>query len=458
MNVLSLKHILAERILRSAVIFLGGMGVLAGSLSAAPSEIPLAQLIKNALERNGQIKEAEEDVAAAESQVDLAKSASMPKGNVTLLAAPIFEETGNAVSSQSNWSKWGPYLRGSFELVQPVYTFGMISSYRKAADNQVLAKSGLADVRRNDVILSTKEFYYSYLMANDLEHLVNDLVEFLEEAVKTADENIEKNTGTVKKHDVFRLKSALEDLRQKKLQATAGRQTAERAVSWVTATEFEALQAQELEKEPAEILKLDDYLKMAKAHRPEFKALAAGQQAREALRDAKRAQSYPVLFVGAFGALNWSPVREKQHSVFANDPFNQMQGGVGVGLRVDIDWSKHGAEAAEQNAELMKLKATEKYALPGIDLQVKKAFWELEQAREGLVIAERRKELSKKWFVGGAMGWSIGLTPAKDLLESLEGDGLAKKNYVETVFAYNMALARLSQAVGREVTQLKYRN
>ena len=56
--------------------------------------------------------------------------------------------------------------------------------------------------------------------------------------------------------------------------------------------------------------------------------------------------------------------------------------------------------------------------------------------------------LAKKWFVSSAMGWSIGLTPAKDLLEALEGDGLAKKNYIETVWGrgYVMRLAGDEQA------------
>jgi hypothetical protein len=81
---------------------------------------------------------------------------------------------------------------------------------------------------------------------------------------------------------------------------------------------------------------------------------------------------------------------------------------------------------------------------------------ELEQAVQGLEIAEDRKKMGKKWFVSNAMGFSIGITPAKDLMESLEGSGNARKNYIETVYSLNMALARLSQAVGTEVTHLKY--
>jgi len=241
------------------------------------------------------------------------------------------------------------------------------------------------------------------------------------------------------------------------LLALSARQTAEQALAWVSGLNFQNLQALSLTPVNYERKSLEECLQIAKQKRPEFRALSAGQEARIALSDAKRAQSYPVFFVGAFGSAGWSPVRDRQQSVFAFDQFNRVEGGVGLGLKLDLEFARHSAEAAEQSAEAMKLKATESYAVPGIELQVKKAFWEVDQAQQGLDVAKRRKDLGKKWFVSSAMGWSVGLTPAKDILEALEGDGLAKKNYIETVYGLNMALARLSQAVGQEVTELRYR-
>jgi outer membrane protein TolC len=427
--------------------------------AASPAEnapLTLDVLIKNTLERNGMIQETLQDIEMAKAQVDQARAAVFPHGQAVILAAPIFEERGNALHSDSNWSKWGPYVQGGFQLVQPLYSFGQLSSYRKAADNQLLAKTELSSVKKAEVVVMLKEFYYSYLMACSLESLVNDLISFLEEATKTAEKNVgKKGQGAIKQHDVYRLKTSLDDLKQKVLLAKAGRQTAERAVSWVSATQFESLKNKKLVPEEFTLKTMEEYQKLAKAKRPEFRALAAGQEARQALRDAKRAQSYPIFFVGAFGLAAWSPVRDKQYSAYVNDPFNNLQGGVGFGLKFDLEFTRHSAEAAEQEAEAMKLKATESYAVPGIDLQVKKAYWDLEQAKEGLLVAEHRKETSKKWFVGSAMGWSIGLTPAKDLMEALEGDGLAKKNYIETVFSLNMAIARLTQAIGEDVTKLK---
>lgn len=423
-----------------------------------PEEITFEKIIKATLANNGQIQEAVQDIEIARAQLEQARSAIFPKGNVLVIGAPIFEETGNALKSTSNWKKWGPLVKGSVELVEPLYSFGMIGNYKKAAENQLIARENLADAKRNDVVSNLKEIYYGYLMANDLDKLLDDLTSFLEEAVKTAEESTKKKSkSNVKPHDVFRLKTALDDLRQKKLYAKQAKQTAERAVNWMSGLNAAKIPASTLTAETYDKKPLEEYLKRAKDKRPEYKALTSGYEARKAYADAKRAQSYPVLFVGGFGALNWSPVRAKQDSVFANDPFNSLQGGIGLGFKVDIDWSKHSAEAQEQNAEAMKLKATESWAGPGIELQVKKAFWELEQAQEGLTVAERRKAIAKKWFVQSAMGWSIGITPAKDLMEALEGDGLAKKNYIETVYSLNLALAKLSQAVGEEVTALKYR-
>lgn len=447
-------------------LFHAPMGVLADEPAAQTTQqdetqasISLEQLLKNTLANSGQIQESMQDIEIARAQLDQARAAMWPKASAIVLAAPIFEERGNATASTANWSKWGPFFKGGLEIAQPLYTFGQIGSYKRAAESQIIAREGQADMKRAEVLLTTKEFYYGFQMAKELENLVDDLIKFLEEAVETAEETLaeKKKSSTIKPHDVFRLKTALEDLRQKKLLAKQSRQTAERAIAWVTGTRFEHLATGPLASEKFEKKSLDDYLKAAKARRPEFRALAAGQQARSALGDAKQAQSYPVLFVGALAGAGWSPVRDRQQSIYANDPFNRLEGGAGIGLKFDLEFARHSAEAAEQRAEAMKLKATESYAVPGIELQVKRAYWELEQAVDGLEVAERRRSLGKKWFVSNAMGWSIGITPAKDLLEALEGNGLAKKNYVETLYQLNMALAKLTLAVGDEVTQLKYR-
>ena len=415
----------------------------------------LEQILKAVNANNAQIHEAEADVEIARAQVHRARAAMYPRGTSTFLAAPLFEERGNAQTFTRNFNNWGPYLSSNTQIIQPLYTFGQIGGYRRAAEHQEIASLELVKMKRNEVLATVKDFYYTYLMASDLEKLVGNLTEFLGGALTEATEGKGKKSA-VKPHDLNRLKIAQDDLLQKKLYATQGRQTAQKAVLWMTGNAFDSVASPTMEVQEYEPRTLEDYLKLAKTFRPEFKALAAGQVARNALADAKRAQSYPTLFVAGLVDLNWSPVRDPQPSFYAYDPFNRLQGGVAMGLRLDLEFTRHWAEAAEERAQAMKLKATETYAAPGIEVEVSRAFWEVEQAREGFQIAERRKKTGRKWFVGSAMGWSIGVTSPKDLMESLEGDGISRQNYIQTIYMFNAALAKLSKACGTEITTLKY--
>lgn len=420
------------------------------------AELSLEQLLRNTKSRNAQIKEAEGDIQIAQAQLDRARAAMFPTGKAMVLAAPLPEIRGNPSGSTTNWGKFGPFVLGSLEIAQPLYTFGQIGSYKRAAEYQIEANTNLAAMKRDEVVFKTKEIYYGYRLASSLDRLVEELVSFLDEASKEAEKQVNSKKSKIKPKDLYELNTQLETLRQLKLAAETARKTAEKAVAWMSVTPFDSLPFEKIMPESYEKKTLEQYVASAKAMRPEFKALSAGLQARAALRDAKRAQSYPILFLGGTLGFSWSPVADKQQSIFANDPFNRVLGGVGVGLRFDLEFSRHSAEAAEQEAERLKLKAKEDYAVPGIELEVKKAYFELEQAASGLEIAERRKKLARKWFMSSASGWSIGLTPARDLMDALEADGLAKKNYLETVYSLNLALANLSRVVGTEVTSLKY--
>jgi outer membrane protein TolC len=434
-------------------------------LLAAESENPqpsaptltLEELLKNS-QNHGLVQETAQEIEIARSQLDRAKAAFWPKASAGILGAPIFEETGDALNSKTNLNKWGPFLRGSLEFAQPLYTFGMLSSYEKAATSQLTAKTELTQAKRNEVLYQAKEIYYGYLMACEFERLLESLSSFLKEAVDSAEESLkeEDKKGSVKPHDLYRLKTALDDLDQKALYADAAKKTAEKALVWLSGAEFSKVAANSLSVPNYQKKTLDEYIQLSKANRPELKALPAGIQAYEALADAKQLQDYPVVFFGGFTELNWSPVRTRQNSQFAYDPFNRPQGGLGLGLKIDLEFKRHSAEAQEQRAQAAKLKATEAYAVPGIELEVKKAFYELEQAEKSLEVAIRRKDTAKKWFVSNSMGWTVGLTPAKDLLESIEGSGLARKNHIETLYSLNLALAKLSKAVGREITAIAH--
>ena len=447
---------------RATTLPTAGLTANAGNDPEAKSLTSLADILRRVVANNAQLHEAMGDIAVAQAQVERARAAIYPQANGLFLVAPMITIQGNALNATYDWTKLGPYTLSQLTVIQPLYTFGQIDSYRKAADAQVVAREFQAAMKKNEVVNLAKEIYYGYRMACDLGQLVNDSVSFLEEASQTADQNLkskkkkQSSSGAVTPHDLYHLKTVLEDLRQKRLQAESAQKTAARALEWVAGAPIGNLDQDPTEVEDYQPKGLDAYLQLAHEHRPEFRALEAGKKARLALAEAKKAQDYPAVFVGGTGQFTWTPTATRQESYFAWDPFNRWIGGFGLGLKFDFEFARHHAEAQEERAEYLKLEATQANADNGIELSVKKAYWEWEQASQGLEIALTRKKVSRKWFVSNAMGWSIGITAAKDLMESLEGQGLGIKNYVETVYAVNVALGHLSLAVGKEITSLDY--
>ncbi|MCB0404675.1 MAG: TolC family protein [Bdellovibrionales bacterium] len=323
-----------------------------GLLQAVPARadgdgLSLEALLKNAVTGNAEIKEKLADVKVAEAQQDQANAAGLPSGQAVVLGAPMPEVRGDVNNSTTNLGKWGPFIQGAIQIIQPLYTFGQLGSYKDAAAHQILAKQELARMKKDEIVYKTKEYYYGFQLAYTLETLVSDVVGTLEEAAAEAEKGLKKKKSKIKPHDVYHLKTELENLRQLGLEATAAKKTAERAVAWISTKSFEELPVRKIRPVEFEKKSLDDYMGLARANRPEFKALKEGIQARRALRDAKQAQSYPVLFLGGTFAAGWSPVADRPNSLYANDYFNRVIGGGGVGLRFDLEFWRHSAEAPQ---------------------------------------------------------------------------------------------------------------
>src|SRR5262245_20246296 len=134
--------------LRLIKIFLGLFCAFSSAWGAEEEPLmPFENILKVTLEKNAQIQEAVADIEIARQQLERANAALFPSVSAIILAAPIFEERGNALKSTSNLSNWGPYLNAGVQVIQPIYTFGQIGGYQKAAEGQIAANTELAEMK-----------------------------------------------------------------------------------------------------------------------------------------------------------------------------------------------------------------------------------------------------------------------------------------------------------------------
>jgi outer membrane protein len=421
-------------------------------------KINLNYAIRRMLDYNGEFASEKKGLDKAQGMVDQASAGWFPKSDLTLLLAPIFEEKGNAISSNSNWSKWGVFTNAMLNVVQPIHTFGMISSYKKAAQHGYEVETYRIRTKQEELIYRLKQFYYGYQLANDLLDIVQEAKDKLGSAVKEAEDLLAKNK--VKREDVYALKTHYSIIKTQHDEAVRSKYLASKALLWMLSypsDEKLELEDEYLYPEEVDLKSESDYLVLTTDNRPELKMLYSGIEATKALWDAQRFQKRPMFFLGGFFNYSYSNVREKQQSAFAYDRYNSLSGGAAFGIRMNLDWWTINAVSKQAKAEYDKILTAKDTLTEGMMLQVKKAFGEARDYKNAIEYSKEGEDYASKWFMNAMIGYGMGFNDSEKLIDSLRTYFDMKVKHCMAIYNYNMALAELSKLTGREVVPgIKY--
>ncbi len=164
---------------------------------------------------------------------------------------------------------------------------------------------------------------------------------------------------------------------------------------------------------------------------------------------AEKLANAPVVFFGGTLTWDWTSMRDHTDNPYRYDPYNQLVGGVALGLQFNLDPALAAAKAQGARAIGEQVEALGKFASTGIPLQVKKAHDEVAQYRELVTLSDQGVAATKKWLAFAASAYFTGTGEAKDLLEGLVSYLQARRGYYESLQAYYIARAELAAAIGR---------
>lgn len=423
-------------------------------------KVSLSSALKKMLNDNGEMMGERKGLDLAEGRIDQARAALFPKTEVYLMGAPIFQHTGNALQSQSDWSKWGLFATVQGTIIQPIYTFGIVDEYKKAAKHGYEVESNRIKNKEEELIYRTKQFYYGLQLANDMVDLVGEANDKMESAIKKAEDLLKKNK--IKREDLYALKTFYSQIKIKSEEALRGKFLAEKALVWMMGlprdTQIE-LDEEYLYPEEIDLSTEDRYVSLAMDGSPELKMLFSGIEATKALWKGQSKQKRPVFFGLGMASVAYSNVNERQQSVFASDPFNRVGGALLFGFKFNLDWWTINAMSKQSKAEYEKLLLSKDALTEGKVLQVRKAFREAQDYKKAVEYAKEGESNGSKWMMNAALGYGIGVSDdVKDLIDSMKGYFEAKINYSMAIYNYNMSLADLTKVTGKEVlSSLQYR-
>ncbi|MBN1114729.1 MAG: TolC family protein, partial [Oligoflexia bacterium] len=405
-----------------------------------PLKINMSSAIKYMIKHSGELMSEKTSLTLAEGRIDQARAALYPKTEVLLLGAPLFEERGNAVSSTKDYGSWGIFGTLRLNVVQALYTFGIVGEYKKAARAGYEVAHGQVETKEADLVYRVKQFMYSMQLANDLFDLVKDGREKIESALKEAEDMVRRNR--MKRESLFQLKTYYAQVLAQYDEASRGRELAELALKWTmgipSGTTIE-IEETSIVPEEVELKSLDNYLSEIVSSRPEMKMLTSGIEATRALWQGQAKQKRPVFFALGFANAAGSNVRDDQTSAYANDPYNDLNAGALVGFRFNLDWWSINALSKQSKSEYEKLLFAKDTLVEGMALQVKKAYKEAVDYKNAISYAEEGENNAKKWFLNAAIAYSMGFSEAKDLVESLKAWFEAQFNFNMAIYKYNMA-------------------
>ncbi|MBI5211970.1 MAG: TolC family protein [Nitrospirae bacterium] len=424
--------------------------------------LTLDQCIEKAVEISPEIGESRYEEEVYKSKKMQADSAVYPQIEMLALTGPSPRAKMEQISPTINTSV-GTTVNGIFgsadaTLIQPLYTFGKISSYREAASSGVkVARAGVGK-KTSDIILRTKELYYGLLLARDMRNLALEVKDELVESIKKAEKQIEIGSPWADEVNLFKLKAFLGEIDKNLNETEKGIALAKDAL--VTSmglqrgTNFDVADSS-LTPDSRVADDLQNNLRNALNLRPEFIQLKEGLNARNALVNAEKSNFYPQLFVGLKASVAGATNRDKVDNPYLYDFFNHTYGAAFMGIKWSLDFGITEGRVKEAQAEYHKLLEKKKFADEAIPFQVRKVYFDMEEAKKNIVETEKAYKNARKWLVAAVANFDLGIGDAKDIADAAVAYAQMKADNLRSMYNHRMSFANLLYATGMDIKHIK---
>jgi outer membrane protein TolC len=193
----------------------------------------------------------------------------------------------------------------------------------------------------------------------------------------------------------------------------------------------------------APVISVDDALKQAFERRADIKAAQAQVRAAERARSAARAERFPSLSVSAdYGAIGTNPAQS--HGTFS--VVGSLRLPIWQGGRAGGDIEQTDAAIIQRQAELEDLRGRVEADVRDAYLDIQAAASQVEVARENLQVTRQNLDLTRQRF-------DAGVSDNLEVVQSQESVAKAELDYINSVFAHNLAKLSLARATGQAAAQ-----
>lgn len=359
--------------------------------------------------------------------------------------------TPASLEGNLEFGELGVTLRVGAQVVQPLYTFGKISTAKEAATHGVRAAKHNVDITLGEVLLNVYRAYWTHMMTVSFSDGLEDGERILQKVIEKIETLIEEDSGQVTENDRLRLLHALATIRVRLTDARVGRTLSLQALKLLIGREQNdplRVVPADIEEVPGKLPSLAEQMTLARTQRPEVRALGALTDALDGFAEFRVRQLFPDIFLGGVIDMAITSNATNQTNPFIFDRFNYFDVGLGVGIRAELDVFQKLAQADMAKAEAQTALARLEAVRQAVELDVQRVHQELSGAYTRLRDLEKAMTAGRGWLTSAVLAYDIGAGNARELVDAFIARATSEAEYFKTCFDVQVGTADLERAVG----------
>ncbi|HEX4803413.1 MAG TPA: TolC family protein, partial [Myxococcaceae bacterium] len=260
--------------------------------------------------------------------------------------------------------------------------------------------------------------------------------------------------GSVTLEDKYRVAIFKGELAQRKAEAQKGLKFARAALAATLAAPESALVLKDEPLPASPDVRLPTEAEVsdeAQRNRPDLQALDQAVLAYEFQAKASWAAQLPQLF--AAGTFTYSRAwnRDIQNNPWIKDDFNQLSGGVGIGVRQSLSFPTLHAQEKKAQAEVVRLKAQREGLARLVVFQAVQALADLQAAVDRYAAAQGSLSAGRAWFRSAGLNFGAGVSDARAVVDAYTAYSKSQADGAQTTYELLLARGHLDQVMGRSL-------
>jgi outer membrane protein TolC len=418
-----------------------------GSTATLPfsGKLSLREAVRRALEFNLGAVGMAQAVRQARGQQSVARSSLLPNLNGALHVYD--EQLDLAAEGLGSIPKLGsslPAVVGPFHyfdlratLTQTVADMTALNNYRSSREI-VRADRYSAEDARDLIVFAVGGAYLQVIAAEARVESVRAQLETATALYRQASQK--RGVGLLAQTDVNR--SQVQALTQQERLLSLQNDLAKQKINLARMVGLPASSGYALSEEipfsPPPSITLEEALKQALVKRADLKAAEAQAQAARLLRSAARDERLPSFSVGGdYGLIGTRPTQ-------SNGTFTAvgtLRIPIWQGGRTEGDIEQADAALAQRTAEIEDLRGR-------IESDIRDAYLDLEAANSQVEVAVQNVRVTRETLALTRQRFDAGVTDNVEVVQAQESVAGAELDYINSVFAHNLAKLSLARAIG----------